>query len=252
MSFGVAVVVPTLNEADNLGELIEGLEAVLPREKGRIIIVDDASPDGTADLAESFNARYGNVVVVRRPGKLGIGSAVLDGMRLALSYPETTHVATMDSDLSHSPRELLSLLSASEGGDFVQGSRYMKGGRIYGWPFHRRAMSWSINAFYRLFLRTGLKENTTNYRVYSRQCAQTLVSELKCIGYELPIMTILAAKDAGYRLVESPVSFTDRRRGKSKLQTRDVAKALLLAIRLSFQRTLYRSGKGGRAKPLPH
>lgn len=242
MSPSVAVVVPTLNEAENLAELVGALEDALPQGEGRIIIVDDASPDGTADLADSLNSRYGNISVLRRPGKLGIGSAVLDGMRLALSYPDTQSVVTMDSDLSHNPRELPSLLSAAKGADFVQGSRYMKGGRIYGWPFHRRLISGGINAFYRFFLRTGLRENTTNYRVYSRNCAETLVEQVKCTGYELPILAILAARDNGHTIVESPVTFTDRSRGKSKLTTRDLAKAFVLAARLFFQRVGRRPG----------
>lgn len=236
MSPEVAVVIPTLNEADNLPELVEALEGVLPRQDLKIVVVDDASSDGTADLAEALNGKYGNILVHRRPGKLGIGSAVLDGLRLALAFPETQFVATMDADLSHNPRELPSLLSAAADADFVQGSRYMKGGRIYGWPFHRRLLSRGINTFYRLFLRTGLKENTTNYRVFSRACAQTLVSEVKCAGYELPILTILAAKDRGYRIREAPVSFTDRSRGRSKLGTRDLVRAFLLAITLFFRR----------------
>lgn len=236
----VAIVIPTFNEAENLPELIRSLEEILPRDGLRLIIIDDNSPDGTADAAESLNSVYGNIFVQRRTGKLGIGSAVLAGLRIAVSAPDTEFVVTMDADLSHDPQEVLRLLSEARGTDLVQGSRYIEGGKIVGWGFYRRFVSWAANRLYRFLFRTKLHEHTTYYRVYSRQCAQAIVSELKCFGFEFAIASILFCRDRGYRIKEVPITFSDRAKGTSKLRVSDVAQGLSFLSKTLLSRSLRR------------
>jgi dolichol-phosphate mannosyltransferase len=218
----ICVVVPTYEEAENLPKLAEEIEKVIQREDFRLIVVDDNSPDGTADIAERLNERYGNIVVYRRPSKLGIGSAIRDGIKIALSFPDSERIVTMDADLSHDPKDLPSLLRIAEKTDLVQGSRYVKGGRITGWSFSRRVVSHVANYLCRLLLRTGLYEHTTYFRVYSRECAQTVLKNVHCDRYEWAIGSILVTKHHNFRIQETPISFTCRVHGKSKLKPYDI------------------------------
>ena len=234
----VAIVIPTFNEVENLPELVHSLEEILPRDELRVIIVDDNSPDGTANAAENLNSVYGNIFIQRRAGKLGIGSAVLDGLRIALSDPDTEFVVTMDADLSHNPQEVLRLLSEAQGTDLVQGSRYIKGGKIVGWGLYRRFLSWAANTLYRFLLRTKLHEHTTYYRVYSRRCAQAIATELECPGYEFSVASVLVCRDRGYRIKEVPITFVDRAKGNSKLRVSDVAQGLGFLSKTLLSRSL--------------
>jgi len=218
----VCVIVPTYEEADNLPKLAEEIEKVIQKDQLTLIVVDDNSPDGTADVAENLNMRYGNIIVHRRPSKLGIGSAIHDGIKIALSFPSCSHIVTMDGDLSHDPKDLPSLLRRAEEADLIQGSRYIKGGRIVGWSFSRRAVSRIANLCCKFLLRTGLYEHTTLFRVYSRECAETIVKNVHCDRYEWAIGSILVTKRQNYRIREAPITFTCRASGKSKLRPRDV------------------------------
>lgn len=115
------IVIPTYNESENLTRLLEKIEKVLKNEDFKIIIVDDNSPDKTADIATELNERYGNIIIHRRPKKVGIGSAIRDGLKIALSHEDCTNIITMDSDLSHSPEDIPRLLAESENADLIQG-----------------------------------------------------------------------------------------------------------------------------------
>ena len=234
----IAVVIPTFNEIENLPQLISSLEEILPRDELKLIIVDDNSPDGTADAAESLNSIYGNISVYRRAGKLGIGSAVVDGLRMALSAPDTEFIVTMDADFSHDPKEIWRLLDAAPGIDLVQGSRYIKRGKIVGWSLYRRFISWVANKSYHLLFRTKLHEHTTYYRVYSRRCAQAIVGELKCSGYEFALASVLVCRDRGYMIREVPITFVNRTRGDSKLKVSEVVKGFSFASKTFLSRSL--------------
>jgi dolichol-phosphate mannosyltransferase len=229
----VCVVVPTYEEAENLPTLIGLLEESLQNEDFTVIVVDDASQDGTAKIAEKLNGRYKNVLVHRRSGKLGIGSAISDGIKLALSFPSCMRIVTMDADLSHDPKEVPHLLKEAEGSDLVQGSRYTKGGKIIGYSPIRRMISFNANLLCRLLLRTGLHEHTNNFRVYSRKYAESLIEEVNCKGFEWFIVSILAAKSHDIRIKEVPITLVNRRKGKSKLNLKNMiffAKTILRHI----------------------
>ena len=210
----------------------------------KIIIVDDSSPDRTADIADKLNSVYGNIVTCRRAGKLGIGSAISDGIILALASPDTEFVVTMDADFSHNPKEVPRLISEAEGIDLVQGSRYVTGGKIIGWSIYRRFISLAANILYGKLLRTNLHEHTTYFRVYSRKCAQTVASEVKCSGYEFGIASILLCRDRNYKIKEVPITFTERTRGKSKLGVSDLLKGVTFLSRTFLSRSLRELGIG--------
>lgn len=235
----VSIVIPTYNEAKNIKSLIEKLEA-LEGDFG-IIFVDDNSPDGTAEIVEEIGQRWGNIKVHRRPGKLGIGSAIREGLERALSFPDCHYVVTMDADLSHDPQDIPRLLSAAEGGsaDLIQGSRYMKGGRIIGWSFRRKLQSRVANLICRLLF--GLPhEVTTFFRVYTRESAQIVVEKIRADKYEFAVGSALAVKDHGLKIKEVPVVFVNRIWGKSKLKTSDVLVWLAVIFKMFLSRQLHR------------
>ncbi len=234
---GIAIVVPTYNEAENIGVLVERLEAL--QENLAIIIVDDKSPDGTAEIADKLNQRLGNIFVLRRPGKLGIGSAIRDGMKKALSMADCQYVVTMDADLSHNPDDIPGLLKMAREGqvDLIQGSRYIKGGGVVGWNLRRKLQSRVANLIGKLLF--GLpNEVTTYFRVYTRKSADIVANHVKADKYEFAIASALAIKDRGLVIRESPIVFINRTRGKSKLKTSDVFNWLTMIIRIFLIRQL--------------
>ena len=220
----ICVVIPTYNEAENLPKLVWALEEELQKEDFKIIVADDNSPDGTAEIAKKLNERYGNIIIHRRPSKLGIGSAIRVGLKIALSFPDCEHVVTMDADLSHNPKDVRRLLRAAENADLVQGSRYLKGGGVIGWSSFRSAVSYAANLFCRYLFKTQLHEHTSNFRVYSRRCGETITASLHCEHYEWFIGSILIAKNHAYRIKEVPIIFINRIHGSSKLKITDVLK----------------------------
>jgi len=240
----VCMVIPTYNEAENLPKLVEALEEELQKEDFKIIIVDDNSPDGTAEIAKKLNERYGNIIIHRKPSKLGIGSAIRDGLKIALSFPECEYIVTMDADLSHNPKDVRHLLSEAEDADLVQGSRYMKGGGVIGWSSFRRAVSHTANLLCRLLFRTQLHEHTSNLRVYSRRCGEMIMANLHCEHYDWFIGSILLTKDYAYRIKEVPITFVNRVHGKSKLTASDIFKWTSYVSKTCYRRLLNRIEMG--------
>lgn len=210
------IVLPTYNEAENLRRIIPALEAQVAGKPRRILIVDDASTDGTASVIEEFSKTYDNILLYQRPGKLGLGSALREGLTRALADRSCDRICTLDADLSHDPSELGSLLAAADEAGFVQGSRYVRGGRISNWPWHRRVMSRTINAVCRL-IGSRHAENTTNYRVYGRTAATEAIKATASSGFEWIVLASLAIQRAGIPTAEVPIMFRDRQAGKSKL-----------------------------------
>jgi dolichol-phosphate mannosyltransferase len=230
------VVIPTYNEKENISDLITAIESLKIKRLG-IVIVDDNSPDGTAKIAEDLNRKYKNTYVIKRKKKEGIGGAVIAGMRRALEFKECKRIVTMDGDFSHLPEEMPRLLEEAEKGtDLVQGSRYMEGGKIVGWPFHRRLISWGANIFSEILFRFHMTEHTTFYRIYSRRLTKDIVDVLgTCTGFELAIKTALLAKKKGYSIGEVPITFVERQKGKSKISPFHIVRWFLSNIKLFFK-----------------
>ena len=221
------IVLPTFNEADNIVEVLRKLRAVVP--EASVLVVDDASPDGTADLVEEVAEQIGDVSVMRRPAKSGLGSAYRDGFRRGLSVGYDVMVE-MDSDLSHDPAALPSLLSAvADGAALALGSRYIPGGSIPDWSWYRRALSRWGNRYAAAVLGIDVKDATSGYRAYRAEALTNIdFHTVQADGYGFQVEMAYRVLASGGRIVEVPISFTDRVRGESKMSSRIVIEALVL------------------------
>ena len=221
------VVLPTYQEAANVTDILGRIRAALPAAD--VLVVDDGSPDGTADLAEAAGRELGSVEVMRRPGKAGLGPAYRAGFGRGLDRGYGALVQ-MDADLSHDPAALPTLLRAIEGGaDVVVGSRYVPGGSIPNWPVHRRALSRWGNRYAGAALGLPVRDATSGYRAYRAEAMGDVdLDAVRATGYGFQIELAYRLARKGRRVVEVPISFTDRVKGTSKMSGRIVAEALLL------------------------
>jgi dolichol-phosphate mannosyltransferase len=214
---GLSVVVPTYNEAENVRELMERVKSSLKGVDFEVIVVDDSSPDGTAEIAEELGKIYGNVKVVKRPRKMGLASALLEGMKAA----RYDVVAVMDADLQHPPELLPKLLEKiEEGYDVVIASRYAKGGGVEGWTSLRRLMSKGATLLAHAILpRTrGVKDPVSGFFMFKRGVVEGL--NLNPIGYKLLLEVLVRGRHD--KVAEVPYVFRPRKRGESKLSTKEM------------------------------
>jgi dolichol-phosphate mannosyltransferase len=221
------VVLPTYNEALNIAEVLTKARAAVP--DAEVLVVDDGSPDGTADLAEELGKELEQIGVLRRPGKAGLGSAYRAGFRIGLDRGLDVMIE-MDSDLSHDPAALPLLLAAiDEGADLVIGSRYVPGGSIPNWRLHRRLLSRWGNRYAAAVLNLGVHDCTAGYRAYRATLLNTIdLDAVRADGYGFQIEMTYVVSQAGGKIVEVPISFTDRLRGTSKMSGRIVVEAMVL------------------------
>jgi glycosyltransferase involved in cell wall biosynthesis len=219
-------VLPTYQEASNIVTVLQRIHGAVPSTD--ILVVDDNSPDGTADLAEAAGRELGNVEVLRRPGKAGLGSAYRAGFAHGLDAGMDVLVE-MDADLSHDPSDLPRLLRPVLQGqaDLAIGSRYVAGGSIPEWPIHRRALSRWGNRYAAAMLRLDVGDVTAGFRAYRADVLRKIDLEtVSTDGYGFQIdMTYRVANIDG-RIVELPIHFSDRVRGKSKMSSRIIVEAL--------------------------
>ncbi|HEY7513460.1 MAG TPA: polyprenol monophosphomannose synthase, partial [Vicinamibacteria bacterium] len=216
----VWVVLPTYNEAGNLGRIVAALVA-LDAAPG-ILVVDDASPDGTGSLADRLSRRHPKVRVLHREGERGLGTAYLAGFREALSAGAEA-VLTMDCDFSHDPGQVPALVAALREADVVVGSRYAPGGRIVGWGLHRRLLSRTANGFVHTLFHLPARDCTSGFRAYRRHVLEAIPWDLlRSTGYSFLVESLLwATRVPGVRVVEVPICFRDREEGRSKLGWRE-------------------------------
>lgn len=221
------IVLPTFNEADNIVEVLQKLRAVVP--EASVLVVDDSSPDGTADIVEKVAEEIGDVSVMRRPAKSGLGSAYRDGFRHGLAAGYDVMVE-MDSDLSHDPAALPSLLAAAaDGAALALGSRYIPGGSIPDWSWHRRALSRWGNRYAAAVLGIDVNDATSGYRAYRAEALAGIdFHTVQADGYGFQVEMAYRVLASGGRIVEVPISFADRVRGESKMSSRIVVEALVL------------------------
>ena len=229
----VLVVLPTYNERENLEKVVAGV-----RELGHdVLIVDDASPDRTGEIADSLAASDPGVRVLHRARKLGLGSAYGDAFRIGLADGSALFVE-MDADGSHLPTNLESIISAARSsGGLAIGSRYIEGGEVAGWPFYRWLLSWGANVYCRLLLGLPTHDCTSGYRCYTRDLLQHIgLDEVVSQGYSFQIEMVYRARRKGYRVVETPIRFEDRVAGASKVSRGEVRRALWTVVRLRLAR----------------
>ena len=227
------VCLPTYNERENLEAMVSALGEVLP-EDGRILVIDDNSPDGTGEIADRLAAER-NVDVLHRPRKEGLGPAYLDGFRRAFELGADL-VAEMDCDFSHDPADVPRLVAAAEDADVVLGSRYVPGGGTRNWGLLRRLISRGGSLYAQILLGLPIRDLTGGFKVYRRAVLETIDLEaIDSKGYAFQIETTYRALRAGFRVVEVPIVFTDREVGGSKMSRSIVLEAIwkVPALRLS-------------------
>jgi dolichol-phosphate mannosyltransferase len=245
----VLVVLPTYNEAENIEHVLARIRGALP--DGGVLVVDDGSPDGTADLAERAGKELGGVDVLRRPRKAGLGSAYRAGFAWGLERGWDALVE-MDADLSHEPEALPALVAPlDQGYDLSVGSRYIPGGSIPNWAWHRRLLSEGGNRYASLMLDLSVADSTSGFRAYRADMLRRIdLSRVRADGYGFQIEMVAQVRSHGGRVTEVPIRFVDRVEGKSKMSGRIVVEALLLVTWWGIARmvsSLRRRRVGGRA-----
>jgi dolichol-phosphate mannosyltransferase len=223
----VLVVLPTYQEAENIATVLRRVRAA--DGAVHVLVVDDASPDGTADLAHAVGEEIGGIDVLRRPGKAGLGSAYRDGFAWGLERGFEAFVE-MDSDLSHDPAALPDLLAPlGHGADVVVGSRYVPGGSIPHWGVHRRALSRAGNVYAAVLLGLHITDLTSGYRAYAANILRRIdLGAVRADGYGFQIEMVHRAALAGGLVTEVPIRFIDRVEGRSKMSMRTIVEALAL------------------------
>lgn len=219
------VIIPTYNEADNIANVIERARAALP--DADILVVDDGSPDGTADIAEKLGAEIGGIDVLRRSGKLGLGSAYIAGFKASLADGYDV-VVEMDADLSHDPAMLPHIVSPiPDVADLVIGSRYVPGGSIPDWSRRREFLSRWGNRYAAAVLGLAVNDSTAGYRSYSTDMLRKIdLDHVRADGYAFQIEMTYRVIAQGGRVVEVPIRFVDRAIGESKMSGKIVVEAL--------------------------
>ncbi len=228
------IVIPTYNEATNLEELLDRIMAQ-PLGNLEVLFVDDNSPDGTADLAERLSEKYdGRVGVLRRPAKMGLGTAYIAGFTRAVEQG-ADYIVQMDADLSHAPEYLPHLLSRMKDLDVAVGSRWSRGGGADPeWGAARRLLSRGASLYSRLLLGLQVKDATTGFKCFHRQALEGLgLNRMRSQGFAFQVEVAYACKSNGYRVAEVPIIFKSRARGRSKMSLRIILEAFwrVLAIR---------------------
>jgi len=227
----ISIIIPTYNERDNVVLLIEQIVKLLP--DSTILIVDDNSPDGTAEVLR--NLKIPNLTVFVRKER-GLGSALRYGIKKGLESG-AEFIVTMDADLSHDPLYLPQMTKIAIEGkyDLVIGSRYINGGGIENWSLTRRIISRGANYLFRLISRSPLNDNTSNYRVYSRRAGLLALEDCETAnGYEFQICSIFKIIKSNLKVMEYPIIFKDRKVGKSKLRISEILNWFLYSVKLSL------------------
>lgn len=220
----VAVLIPTYNERDTLPVAVRGVRAAVPTAD--VVVLDDASPDGTGAVADELAAADPQVHVIHRAGKEGLGAAYLAGFRWALDAGYDA-VVEMDADGSHRPEHLPALLAAARDADAVIGSRWVRGGEVVNWPLHRKALSVGGNLYVKALLGMPVNDATAGYRVYRADALRTMgLDDVASQGYCFQTDLTWRAVRAGLRVVEVPITFVEREVGDSKMSRDIVAESL--------------------------
>ncbi len=233
------VIIPTYNEKENIQDILEHVLRLVPGFD--VLVVDDGSPDGTAAIVKSLMTRYADRIhILERSGKLGLGTAYIAGFKWAIAKGYD-HIFEMDADFSHAPDDLLRLYEActTGGGDMSVGSRYVKGGRVKDWSWDRILLSYTASLYVRMILWLGVRDTTAGFVCYRRHVLEALpLDDVKFVGYAFQIEMKYRVHVGGFRIVEVPITFVDRLKGKSKMNSSIFKEAIIgvLQMRARIQR----------------
>jgi len=232
----VAIILPTYCEAENIESLIQKIEEL--KFDLSIVVVDDSSPDGTADIIKKLQQKYSNIYLISRPSKLGLGTAITTGFQsMTLLKKQPAHIITMDADYSHNPNDIPRLIqTAKRGYDLVIGSRYYQGGKMMGSHLIRRLVSRLANFIASTTIGMMVRDCTSGFRCYSKDYVRTVLPNLHSETYEIQIETLKQARLHGFGIKEIPITFVNRKRGKSKLTAAEAQAFLTYISRAALNR----------------
>jgi dolichol-phosphate mannosyltransferase len=230
------VIIPTYNEKENAERIVRAVMA-LP-EPFDILIVDDGSPDGTAEIIKNLQREFQNLHILERSGKQGLGTAYIAGFRWGLQQGYE-YIFEMDADFSHNPNDLPRLLSAcrDQGADISVGSRYVKGGKVENWPFSRWLISYFASIYVRFVLWFGVRDTTAGFKCYRRKVLEKInLQNIRFVGYAFQIEMKYTAHRLGFKIKEVPIIFIDRQFGESKMNIKIFREAFFGVWKLRFKK----------------
>ena len=230
------VTIATYNEIENLPLLVDAIWEVAPQVD--ILVIDDNSPDGTGSWCDQRAASEPRLHCLHRSGKLGLGTAIIAGMKYAIEH-DYDQMLNMDADFSHHPRYIPALLAGMESADVTIGSRYVPGGGVKDWPFKRRLMSWGVNTYARSLLGLRPKDCSGAFRCFRVDLLRQLdFGSIKSRGYSFQEEILWHLKRAGARFTECPILFADREKGQSKINSFEALSAIAILFRLGIKNWL--------------
>jgi len=226
------VIIPTYNEKENIERIIRKVFSL--SYFFEILIIDDGSPDGTAEIVKTLQQEYPALHLEQRTGKLGLGTAYIHGFRWALARPQYQYIFEMDADFSHNPDDLVRLREACvNGADLAIGSRYVRGVNVVNWPMSRVLMSYFASMYVRLITRIDIQDATAGFKCYTRKVLATIpLDKIKFVGYAFQIEMKFTAIKYGFKVEEVPIIFTDRTEGTSKMSTSIFREAFIGVIQM--------------------
>jgi dolichol-phosphate mannosyltransferase len=229
------VIIPTYKERENIEAIVKSISS-LPTVFD-ILIIDDNSPDGTADIVKNLQKSFPNLNLVERPGKMGLGTAYIAGFKWALEKGYN-YIYEMDADFSHDPRDLVKLYKAcsEDGADLAIGSRYISGVNVVNWPLSRVLMSYVASIYVRMITGMKIMDTTAGFKCYRKEVLQNIrLDKVKSIGYGFQIEMKFKTWKLGYKIVEVPIIFTDRKLGASKMSGGIFNEALWGVLRMKIR-----------------
>ena len=226
------VIIPTYNEKENIEKIVRKVFSL--SYFFELLIIDDGSPDGTAEIVKKLQLEYPALHLEERKGKLGLGTAYIHGFKWALERQQYEYIFEMDADFSHNPNDLIKLRQAClAGADVAIGSRYVKGVNVVNWPMSRVLMSYFASMYVRLITRIDIQDATAGFKCYTRKVLHKIPFEkIRFVGYAFQIEMKFTAIKYGFKVVEVPIIFTDRTEGESKMSTRIFREAFLGVIQM--------------------
>ena len=234
----IAIAIPTLNERESIGILLEKiLKLTVPI--GYVLVIDDGSTDGTVDIVNALAQKYPQIHILQRSGPKGLGRAYLDGLKriLANTDAKVDAVVQMDADLSHSPEVIADFIRLIKDYDLIIGSRYIPGGDVSGWNWPRRMISRFGNLYARIVLGSPIHDLTSGYKCWRRSLLEKIIAQpLESLGYVFQIETTYRATRLNARIKEAPITFTERKAGGSKFSIKIIVEAYFKVLALRFRK----------------
>jgi dolichol-phosphate mannosyltransferase len=230
----ILVCIPTYNEKENIAGIIA---AVLAQGNDiEILIIDDNSPDGTAAMVETMMPDNKRIHLLKRPGKLGLGTAYLDGFKYGLTLPHIKYFMQMDADFSHDPKELANFLQYIEEYDLVIGSRYISGVNVVNWPISRLLLSYFANLYTRIITGLHIYDCTGGFKCFRRKVLESIdLDQIHSNGYSFQIEMNFKTWKKGFKIFEFPIVFVDRFQGSSKMSKKIVREAIFMVWKLRWK-----------------